>query len=73
MLWAGAAGYSFWVRLLLVPATWALLGLLWTFLIWATDPNYPQRLLPGRILFFAHSSVVYAVNLWCLWRVQTHD
>ena len=70
VLWAGAAGYPFWVRLLLVPVTWALPGLLWTFLIRATDPNYPQRLVPGRILFFAHSILVYAANLWWLWRVQ---
>jgi len=40
--------------------------------VWATDPNNLQRLLPGRILFFAHSILAYAANLWCLWRTQSH-
>lgn len=70
VLWAGSTGYSLWARILLVPATWALLALLWTFLFWATDPNYPGRLLPGRVLYFLHSALVYAANLWLLWRLR---
>jgi len=70
VLWAGSANYALWVKILLVPATWALLALLWTFLFWATDPNYPERLLPGRVLFFLHSILTYAANLWMLWRLR---
>jgi hypothetical protein len=70
VLWAAAAGYALWTRILLVPVTWAVLGLLWLFLVWASDPNYPQRLVPGRILFFSHSVLIYAANLWWLWRVR---
>lgn len=69
-LWATAQGYSVLAKIFLVPATWVLLAFLWTFLFWATDPNYPEKLLPGRILFPLYSLLIYAANLWLLWRIR---
>jgi hypothetical protein len=69
-LWAGTAGYGPGVTIVFVAAAWVALGLLWTFLFWASDPNYPDRLLPGRLLFTLHSMLIYAGNLWILWQLR---
>ena len=70
LLWASRAGLSVWMMILLVPVSWLLLAPLWTFLFWATDPNYPGWLVPGRVLFFAYSLLIYGANLWLLWRAR---
>lgn len=64
--WAKAAGCGLMTITLFVLLTWGALALLWTFLFWASDPNYPDRLLPGRLLFLVHSIGLYAGNLWLL-------
>lgn len=46
---------------------WVVTGLSWTFLVMATDPNYPEQLFTGRLLFTRHSILLYAGNLWMLW------
>ncbi len=51
---------------LFILVSWIAVGLSWTFLFWATDPNYPHMLFPGRALFFAHSITLYIGNLWLL-------
>jgi hypothetical protein len=68
--WAGASGSGLRAKILFVLATWVAVGLLWPFLFWATDPNYPERLLPGRLLFTLHALLLYAGNLWLLWRLR---
>ena len=70
-LWAGTAGYGFMTRAFFVLLTWVVVGVSWTFLFWATDPNYPEQLLPGRILFTLHSLLLYAGNLWLLWQIRS--
>lgn len=37
---------------------------------WATDPNYPHMLVPGRVLFIMHSLLLYGGNLWLLWQIR---
>ncbi len=69
--WAGTAGYGLVSKAFFVLLTWVAVGLLWTFLFWATDPNYPGQLLPGRILFTGHSLLLYGGNLWLLWRIRS--
>ena len=55
---------------LFLLAAWIAVGLSWTFLFWATDPNYPHMLVPGRVLFIAHSLLLYGGNLWLLWQIR---
>ena len=55
---------------LLIVMTCIGVGLSWTFLFWATDPNYPHMLLPGRVLFLLHSSMLYGGNLWLLSQIR---
>jgi hypothetical protein len=52
--------------LLFILLAWIAVGLLWTFLFMATDPNYPKQLLPGRILFTVDCVALYFANLWML-------
>jgi hypothetical protein len=53
-----------------VLVSWIGVVLLWTFLFWATDPNYPHLLVPGRVLFLTHSFLLYGGNLWLLWQIR---
>lgn len=69
-LFARAAGSGFMLISLLIIVTWIGVGLSWTFLFWATDPNYPDMLLPGRMLFILHSIMLYGGNLWLLWQLR---
>ena len=69
--WSLATQDGWGMRMLFVLFGWIAVGLLWTFLFWATDPNYPEKLLPGRILFTAHSVALYFANLWMLAAVRT--
>jgi hypothetical protein len=69
-LFARSTGSGFMRIVLFVVATWMVVGLSWTFLFWATDPNSPHLLFPGRILFIAHSVMLYTANLWLLWRIR---
>ena len=55
---------------LFVVMSWVGVSFSWTFLFWATDPNYPHMLWPGRVLFFTHSVLLYAANLWLLWHMR---
>ena len=64
--WSFARDDGWGMRIGFVLLAWIAVGLLWTFLFWATDPNYPEKLLPGRILFTAHSIALYFGNLWML-------
>jgi hypothetical protein len=64
--WSFARQDGWGIRIGLVLLAWIAVGVLWTFLFWATDPNYPEKLLPGRILFAAHSIALYFGNLWML-------
>ena len=50
------------MKVALVAGSFALVGLIWTFAIWATDPNYPERLFRGRVLFLAHSAGLWILN-----------
>ena len=70
ILWARVSHlhWALWILLLIV--VWAAVGFLWMFLFMASDPNYPQRLVPGRILFGALTLVVYLGNLAMLVRVR---
>lgn len=61
-----ALGYGFMSSIFAVLLAWIILGLSWTFLFWATDPNDPPMLIPGRALFIGHSLLLYAGNLWVL-------
>lgn len=67
---ARMAGSGFVTIAFFVLMAWVAIGLSWTFLFWATDPNYPHLLLPGRILFIAHSISLYAGNWWLLWHIR---
>lgn len=64
--WSLATQDGWGMRVLFVVLGWIAVGLLWTFLFMATDPNYPEKLLPGRILFTAHCVALYVGNLWML-------
>ena len=69
-LFARTPGSGFMSVTLSVLMAWIAVGLSWTFLFWATDPNYPHMLLPGRVLFIAHSIILYGGNLWLLWQIR---
>jgi hypothetical protein len=69
-LFARSTGFGLMMSAVFLVATWMVVGLSWTFLFWATDPNYPHLLLPGRVLFIAHTIMLYAANLWLLWRIR---
>ncbi len=69
-MWAGTAGYGVPLKAVLVIVTWIVVSTSWTWLFWATDPNYPEKLVPGRVLFTAHSVLLYAANLWLLAQVR---
>ena len=71
VLWSLARDDGWGMRIGFVLLAWIAVGLLWTFLFMATDPNYPQKLLPGRILFTAHCVALYAANLWMLSESRT--
>lgn len=64
--WSFARDDGWGMRIGFVVLAWIAAGLLWTFLFWATDPNYPEKLLPGRILFTVHCVALYFGNLWML-------
>ena len=70
MLFEKARGRGVMTIALCLLVTWIALGFSWTFLFWATDPNYPHMLLPGRMLFIAHSIILYGGNLWLLWQIR---
>lgn len=70
-LWARASGHGIPMTGLFMLLAWIVIGLSWTFLFWATDPNYPERLLMGRLLFTLHSILLYAGNLWMLWVLRS--
>jgi hypothetical protein len=70
-LWARASGHGIPMTGLFILLAWIVLSLSWTFLFWATDPNYPERLLKGRVLFTLHSILLYAGNLWMLWVLRS--
>ncbi|HLZ33857.1 MAG TPA: hypothetical protein VKP13_07560 [Nitrospira sp.] len=65
------AGYGFRSKAFIVLLSWVVVGISWTFLFWATDANYPEQLLPGRILFTLHSGLLYAANLWLLPQIRS--
>src|SRR5262249_575926 len=67
VLWARSRSLGLAIRVLLVPASIAAVGLLWLFLAWASGPNYPDRLLRGRLLFVGSSIAIYLLNLAALW------
>jgi len=69
-LFAKARGRGWMTIALCLPVTWISLGFSWTFLFWATDPNYPHLLIPGRALFITHSVILYGGNLWLLWQIR---
>ncbi len=68
--WARTVGHGFMATGGLVILAWIILGFSWKFIFMASDPNYPERLLPGRILFTLHSILLYAGNLYMLWRLR---
>ncbi|NOS78509.1 MAG: hypothetical protein HOP35_11245 [Nitrospira sp.] len=70
-LWARASGHGILMTGLFVLLAWIVIGLSWTFLFMATDPNYPEQLFTGRVLFTLHSILLYAGNLWMLWVLRT--
>lgn len=69
-MWAATAGYGVLIKAAIVVLLWIVAGLLWTWLFWATDPNYPDRLVPGRIIFVMQSRLLYWGNLWFLSRIR---
>jgi hypothetical protein len=69
-VFAKGSGSGYVSLALYLLVTWIVVGISWTFLFWATDPNYPEMLLPGRTLFIAHSILLYGFNLWLLRRIQ---
>ena len=69
-LFARRAGSGLLAPAVFVVITWVGVGLSWTFLFWATDPNYPHMLVPGRVLFIMHSLLLYGGNLWLLWQIR---
>ena len=71
VLWSFARDYGWGMRIGFVLLAWIAVGLLWTFLFMATDPNYPEKLLPGRALFTALCVALYAANLWMLSEART--
>ena len=70
-LWARASGHGILMTGLFMLLAWIVLSLSWTFLFMATDPNYPERLFMGRVLFTLHSILLYAGNLRMLWVLRT--
>lgn len=65
--WAGAVGYGLGAQVLFVMAAWLALGMLWTVLFRVSDPNYHEWLLLGRVLFTAHSILLFVGNhLWLM-------
>lgn len=70
-LWARASGHGIPMTGLFMLLAWIVLSLSWTFLFWATDPNYPERLMMGRVLFTLHSILLYVGNLWMLRVLRT--
>lgn len=70
VLLARGAGYGFISMAISILLAWIAVGLSWTFLFWATDPNYPEMLLPGRALFILHSLLMYGGNLWLIWQIR---
>lgn len=68
--WAAAGGRGFAIKVLLVAASLVLVGLIWTFAVWATDPNYPERLARGRVLFLAHSAGLCLLNYGLIRRLR---
>ena len=71
VLWSLARDDGWGMRIGFVLLAWIVVGLLWTLLFMATDPNYPKKLLPGRILFTAHCVALYTANLWMLSEART--
>jgi len=65
-LWARASGHGILTTGLLLMLAWIVIGLSWPFLFMATDPNYPEQLFAGRVLFTLHSTLLYVGNLWML-------
>lgn len=70
ILWARAAQLHWLLWILVLLGLWIAVGLMWQFLFMATDPNYPHRLVPGRILFGALTTGIYLANLAMLARVR---
>ncbi len=70
ILWARACQLNWALWLLVLVVVWVAVGFLWFFLFMASDPNYPHRLFPGRILYGALTLVVYLVNLAMLARIR---
>jgi len=70
ILWARAAQLHWALWIVVIVGLWTAVGLQWTFLFMASDPNYPHRLLPGRILFGALTTAIYLGNLVMLARVR---
>jgi hypothetical protein len=68
--YAGIAGYGIMSKLLFVLLAWMAVSCSWTFLVWATDPNYPEQVVPGRTLLFLHAFLTYVGNLWLLWHLS---
>jgi len=73
VLWARASGHGILITGLFLLLAWSVTGLSWTFLFMATDPNYPEQLFAGRVLFTLHSILLYAGNLWMLWVLRTDE
>jgi hypothetical protein len=72
ILWARAAQLPWLLWILVLLGLWVAVGLMWQFLFMATDPNYPHRLVPGRILFGALTTAIYLANLAMLARARAH-
>lgn len=70
-LWARASGRGILMTGLFMLLAWIVIGLSWTFLFMATDPNYPEQLFKGRVLLALHSILLYAGNLWMLRVLRT--
>jgi hypothetical protein len=70
ILWARSAQLHWMLWILVLLGLWIAVGLMWQFLFMATDPNYPHRLLPGRILFGALTTAIYLTNLVMLARAR---
>lgn len=68
--WATVTRRANWIKLLLVAVSVVMVGLIWTFVVWATDPNYPERLIRGRILYFVHSAGICLLNYAAIRRVR---
>lgn len=70
ILWARATQLNWALWIVLILGLWIAVGLLWSFLFMASDPNYPHRLVPGRIYFGVLTLVIYLANLAMLARVR---